>query len=141
MADNVNITPGVGASVAADDVGGQLYQRVKPAFGADGYAIDVSASNPMPVIIASGVIYDSLENMRQQLASMNRRWQMNRVSALGHQWVTFDTNSNLNTVSTVTTVSTVANISNIQSVNTYDSVRAWNRAAYNTGVRSNLTIT
>lgn len=49
MADNVGITPGTGATVAADDVGGILYQRVKNTFGADGVAVDVSAANPMPV--------------------------------------------------------------------------------------------
>lgn len=43
MADNVAITPGTGATVAADDIGGVLYQRVKPAIGADGTAVDVSA--------------------------------------------------------------------------------------------------
>lgn len=49
MADNIAVTPGSGASVAADDVGGVLYQRVKPAFGADGSATDVSPTNPLPV--------------------------------------------------------------------------------------------
>lgn len=50
MTDNVGYTPGVGATVAADDVGGALYQRIKPAFGTDGAAVDVSASNPFPVV-------------------------------------------------------------------------------------------
>lgn len=40
MADNVDITPGTGATVAADLVGGVLYQRVKVAIGADGTAAD-----------------------------------------------------------------------------------------------------
>jgi hypothetical protein len=47
--DNVGYTPGTGASVAADDVGGVLYQRIKPTFGDDGAATDVSATNPLPV--------------------------------------------------------------------------------------------
>lgn len=49
MADNVNITPGAGATVAADDVGGALYQRVKVVHGADGSATDTSAAAPLPV--------------------------------------------------------------------------------------------
>jgi hypothetical protein len=49
MADNVGYTPGVGATVAADDIGGVLHQRVKIGVGADGVATDVSAANPMPV--------------------------------------------------------------------------------------------
>lgn len=38
MADNVGYTPGTGATVAADDVGGVLYQRMKITTGADGVA-------------------------------------------------------------------------------------------------------
>jgi hypothetical protein len=49
MADNIGYTPGSGAVVAADDVGGVLYQRIKPAFGADNTAVDVSADTPLPV--------------------------------------------------------------------------------------------
>lgn len=49
MADNVGYTPGTGATVAADDIGGVLYQRVKIGVGDDGLAVDVSATNPLPV--------------------------------------------------------------------------------------------
>jgi hypothetical protein len=50
MADNVGITPGSGATAAADDIGGVLYQRVKIVTGTDGVADgDVSSANPMPV--------------------------------------------------------------------------------------------
>lgn len=55
MADNVGYTPGSGASIAADDVGGVLHQRVKLTLGVDGATEgDVSSSNPMPV--GSGVV-------------------------------------------------------------------------------------
>jgi hypothetical protein len=43
MADNVSITAGSGTSIAADDVGGVLYQRVKLAVGDDGSAADVKS--------------------------------------------------------------------------------------------------
>lgn len=50
MADNVGITPGTGATAAADDIGGVLFQRVKLVQGADGVnGGDVAASNPLPV--------------------------------------------------------------------------------------------
>lgn len=49
MADNLSVTQGTGTTIAADDVGGVLFQRVKPAFGADGAAVDVSTANPLPV--------------------------------------------------------------------------------------------
>lgn len=43
MADNVSITPGTGRTIAADDVGGIMFQRVKLALGADGTAVDAVA--------------------------------------------------------------------------------------------------
>ena len=49
MADNVGYTPGEGATVAADEVGGVLIQRMKLVLGSDGSNDgDVSASNPIP---------------------------------------------------------------------------------------------
>jgi hypothetical protein len=57
MADNVTL-PGTGSSVAADEIGGNLYQRVKIAVGADGAAADlapgqVAMAASLPVAIAS----------------------------------------------------------------------------------------
>ena len=49
MTDNVTITPGSGATIAADIVGGVHVQRVKNAFGGDGVATDVSQADPLPV--------------------------------------------------------------------------------------------
>jgi hypothetical protein len=56
MVDNVGYTEGSGTTIAADDVGGVLFQRVKVTTGADGTATDVSAANPMPV---SGPLTDA----------------------------------------------------------------------------------
>ena len=50
MSDNIGYTPGTGATIAADNVGGALHQRVKVTHGADGTAVDVSEANPLPVI-------------------------------------------------------------------------------------------
>lgn len=55
MPDNVGYTPGTGATIAADDLSGVLYQRVKISEGADGSATDVSAANPMPVSVPGAV--------------------------------------------------------------------------------------
>jgi hypothetical protein len=55
MADNMPVTPGSGATVAADDIGGVLYQRVKIGVGADGSATDVSSAAPMPVNVISAI--------------------------------------------------------------------------------------
>ena len=47
MADN---TPQNGtATIAADDIGGVLHQRVKVEYGGDGSATEVSTTNPLPV--------------------------------------------------------------------------------------------
>lgn len=53
MADNVAITAGSGTTIAADDIGGVLHQRVKISQGADGAATDVSASAPLQVSLAN----------------------------------------------------------------------------------------
>lgn len=58
MADNVAITPGSGATVAADDIGGVLHQRVKVSIGADGSAADLAfggalAAASLPATIAT----------------------------------------------------------------------------------------
>lgn len=58
MADNTTITPGAGATVAADNIGDVLYQRVKLAVGADGEAADLDSGQAamaasLPVAIAS----------------------------------------------------------------------------------------
>jgi hypothetical protein len=50
MADNVGITPGTGATAAADEIDGVLHQRVKITIGSDGVSRgDVDVTNPMPV--------------------------------------------------------------------------------------------
>jgi hypothetical protein len=53
--DYVGYTPGTGANIAADDIGGILHQRVKISEGADGSATDVSAANPMPTSVPGAV--------------------------------------------------------------------------------------
>ena len=51
MADNVTLNPGIGgAVVAADEINGAQFQRIKLVHGADGInAGDVSVGNPLPV--------------------------------------------------------------------------------------------
>ena len=50
MADNVGYTPGIGATVAADDIGGVLFQRLKLALGGEGINQgDVQGATANPV--------------------------------------------------------------------------------------------
>lgn len=56
--DNIAVTPGAGALVAADDVGGVLYQKIKLDVGGDGVSVPLVAgaaasSASLPVVIAS----------------------------------------------------------------------------------------
>lgn len=53
MAENVNITPGTGDVVAADDIAGVKHQRVKISQGVDGSATDVSSTDPLNVTLAN----------------------------------------------------------------------------------------
>lgn len=48
MADNVTITPGSGDTVAADDVSGVKYQRIKLDSGGDGATVPVTTSAGLP---------------------------------------------------------------------------------------------
>lgn len=57
LPDGVGFTPGAGATLATDDVGGSQYQRQKWTHGDDGSATDTSAAAPLPVqlrALASG---------------------------------------------------------------------------------------
>jgi hypothetical protein len=56
MADDIDVSPGTGKTVRADEVGGKLYQVIKPAFGVDGAATLVSATDPLPVTIADAFV-------------------------------------------------------------------------------------
>jgi hypothetical protein len=55
--DNITVAPATtGSSIAADDIGGVLHQRVKVVIGNDGVNNgDISTSNPMPVTVVSGI--------------------------------------------------------------------------------------
>ncbi len=112
MADNVGYTPGIGASVAADEIGGVLHQRVKLSIGADGSAVDASADNPLPT--AASRVEDVLAMLSRvvKLLESNAvvdQQQRQRISldaiAAG---LTLGTVTTVGTVTAVTTVSTVA---------------------------------
>lgn len=78
MADNLEVSQGTGTTVAADDVGGVLYQRVKIGVGADGTATDVSTANPLPVSDAGG----SLTVDGTVAATQSGAWNVATVSTV-----------------------------------------------------------
>lgn len=64
MSDNVNVTPGSGDVVAADDIAGVKFQRVKVTVGADGVnGGDVSTTNPLPTLPNVSVGADYVPNI------------------------------------------------------------------------------
>lgn len=113
MADNVGYTPGSGATVAADEIGGVLYQRVKPVVGVDGTATDVSSTDPLP-IAAYGELIEALEAMRMainNMASTISRIYVDNNNSLRVQLSGYGTN----TVSVQNTVS-ISNVSSLLSL-------------------------
>jgi hypothetical protein len=82
LSDNVGYTPGSGATVAADNVGGNLHQRVKISVGADGVATDASESTPLPVA-AYGELIEAIEAMRIAIASLTKTIGFALPNALG----------------------------------------------------------
>jgi len=115
MADNVGYTPGTGATIAADDIGGVLYQRVKMIHGADGIAHETSNGNPLPTE-EHGELLEAIEALRMAVQSLTRTQGMAMPDTAGRLRVLAEnaTAANLQTTATiasgtVTTVSTVTN--------------------------------
>jgi hypothetical protein len=139
MADNVGYTPGSGASIAADDIGGVLHQRVKVGIGADGTAVDVSDANPMPV--ADYRTQNALTGIFNLLAAplgYDKSLQRGRVTAI----IESGTVTTVSTVTTVTTVSTLASLTNIAGIGGYSAqmtVLDQNRSAWAQCVRARIT--
>ena len=136
MADNVGYTPGSGATIAADDIGGVLHQRVKLGVGADGTAVDVSDANPMPIKDdeSRGLLMRILQLLMAPLG-YDKSLQRARVTAVLES----------GTVTTVTTVTTVATCTAVTSLNNFDGYNARmqildnNRTAWAQCVRARIT--
>jgi hypothetical protein len=115
MPDNIGYTPGTGATIAADEIGGVLHQRIKIGVGGDGEATDISSSNPMP-IMAYGELIEAIEAMRMAIQSLNRTIGLAQVNpANGNMYVdgsrvTQPISGNITTVSTVSTVTNMSQI-------------------------------
>ena len=118
MADNVAYTPGSGAIIAADEIGGVLHQRVKISVGPDGAAADLSTTTPMPTQ-EQGELVEAIEALRMAVASLTKTIGYSLPNTLGQQIVEVRqaTAGNLNvnatgTLTGVTTVSTVSTVTN-----------------------------
>ncbi len=139
MADNVGYTPGTGATVAADDIGGVLHQRVKVGIGADGTAVDVSEANPMPVADTnSGNLLLRILQMLMAPLGYDKALQRQRSTAIIESG-TVTTVTTVNTVTTVTTLSSLTNIAGIGGYSAQMTVLDQNRSAWAQCVRARIT--
>jgi len=146
MADNVGYTPGSGALVAADDISGVLYQRIKPVVGADGVAVDVSSANPMPVsdVTAEETRQDMVTLLVRMLNYLNAPMGYDKSLQRQRGTVTVEsgTVTTVSTVTTVTTVNTVAAVTSLNNIDTYNArmtVLDTNRTAWAQCVRARIT--
>jgi cell division protein FtsX len=123
MADNIGYTPGAGATIAADDIGGALYQRVKLAHGPDGSATDASDSAPLPAVVSRTddlvVMLSRIVKLLESNAVVDQQ-QRQRIALdtipAGVTLPTVTTVTGVTTVTTVTTVGTVTTLANATAI-------------------------
>lgn len=86
MVDNIAVTPGSGASIAADDIGaGLLVQRVKATWGPDGTAndVDVASGKPMPMQLRGSAGKDLLAGNYETVAASATDQALGATGATG----------------------------------------------------------
>lgn len=85
MSDNVAITAGSGTTIAADDIGGVKFQRVKVTFGPDGTAadVDVASGKALPVQLRSSAGSDLLAGEYETVAASATDQAMGATGATG----------------------------------------------------------
>jgi hypothetical protein len=136
MADNIGYTPGSGANIAADDIGGVLYQRVKLTAGEDGTANDVSEAAPLPVADnASGNLLLRILQMLMAPLGYDKSLQRQRGTVL----VESGTVTTVSTVTTVTTVGAVTSLNNLDGYNARMQILDQNRTSWALCVRARIT--
>ena len=139
MADNVGYTPGTGATVAADEIGGVLHQRVKIGVGADGTAVDVSEANPMPIDAApqGGLAMLLTRILAAMLAPLGYRKDTQRYQASAV--IESGTVTTVSTVTTVTNAVPVGNVATLGSLSADRLINSANLSAWAACHRSRIT--
>lgn len=112
MADNIGYTPGTGAQVGADEIGGVLYQRVKLVLGADGSNDgDASAANPLPVA-ASGELIEAIEALRMAVHTLTRTVGQAMPDTAGRMRVNVETGAITASLAANQTLATLTTLNN-----------------------------
>lgn len=136
MADNLNVTPGSGATVAAKDVGGVLHQRSLLEFiDFDGVSQDVSTDKRLPVSVDElvYVLYSILEKM-PRVDSADRLLVSHAES---------NPTVSIASAQTLATVTTVANVATMTQIGARDAAHM-TFAAANAGamhIYNNILVT
>lgn len=136
MADNSTL-PATGDVVAADEIGGVKFQRMKLIHGADGANDgDVSLVNPYPV---QATRTDDLVAMMQRMIKLMETLAV--VDQQQRQRISLDSIPAGVTLPTVTTVTTVTAVSNVTATAGMDREQYINTAkqTYAASIRSQLT--
>ena len=139
MADNFGYTPGSGEQVATDEISGAHFQRIKPYWGGEGVAQEISEANPMPVRDdeSRGLMFRLLQMLMAPLGYDKSllRYRQTAVSESG----TITTVGTVSSVSSVTTCSTVTNLSTIDTLQGRILVNGANMSAWADCVRARIT--
>jgi len=140
MADNVGYTPGSGATIAADDVGGVLYQRVKVTAGPENSATDISEVFPLPTSDAgSNSLLTRILQMLIAPLGYDKSIQRQRGTVVVETLPTLAAVTTVTTVTTCSTVSAVTALNNIDGYNGRMQILDQNRTAWALCVRARIT--
>jgi hypothetical protein len=139
MADNVGYTPGSGATVAADEIGGVLYQRAKVVVGEDGVATDVSQANPMPMA-AVGELIEAIEALRMAVHALTRSVGLAMPDTAGRLRVNVETGAVTASLAANQTLTTLTNQTNVGGQPATEQIPSLMRVAAD-ALRRNVTVT
>ncbi|MCL4393648.1 MAG: hypothetical protein M1482_02355 [Chloroflexi bacterium] len=133
MADNVDITPGAGATVATDEVAGRHYQRMKLTDGAEGSenhaSVRADGTQEVSVSDLAAAIYTILEALTRPIS---------QEPGTGRLRVTLEAAAV--TITGVTTVSTVTNQSQMGTAPIWDVLqKPLDRNLWNNSVRMRIS--
>ncbi len=136
MADNVDITPGAGATVATDEVGGRHYQRMKLTDGAEGSdnhaSVRADGTQEVSLTDVAAALWAILEALTRPI-SQDPGTGRTRVSVDNAPAVTVSSG-------TVTTVSTVTSMTQLQGANAWDVLgKPLDRNLWNNSVRMRIS--
>jgi hypothetical protein len=136
MADNIDITPGAGRTVATDEVSGRHYQRVKLTGGAEGSEnhASVRADGTQEVSLAdvNAALYAILESIARPIS---------QEPGTGRTRVSLE--SAAVTMTGVTTVTTVSTVTSLNQLNTWPIndvlLKGLDRNLWNNSVRQRIS--